>query len=110
MNWLPLIWLVMALVGVAAALYAFYDSHQDDDAMRGRNGTYARMRGLRRMRILVSLVALAALVLTAVLALIPGTSDPERLVVYLGLYVGTGGLILNVALEPFFRELLRRML
>lgn len=110
MTWLPVIWTALALCGVGVAIYGLFDIRADGIAMAGRNGVFKQMRRVRYRREFIRLGSLSALALCGILVSLTGTSDVERIVVYLCLYLGTSGLILNSLLEKVDRILLRRML
>lgn len=109
MSPLPAIWTAIALAGVAVSVYGLIDIRRDSLAMAGRNGVFRMMTTTRYRREVVRLVSLIGLAVAGVAATIPGTNDTERVVIYVGLFAGTAGMVLNSLLEHVDRALIRRM-
>lgn len=109
MNWFAVVWLLMALAGVVLSWYCLRDIRLDVAALGTRNGWLRAMLIGRRRRERVRMISLMCLVVSAALVIVPGTSLGEQAIVFLCLYVGTAGLILDSLLEQIDRATLRKM-
>mgnify|MGYP001573278268 CR=1 FL=1 len=108
MNALALIWVVISTFGVLVSIHSLADINRDRAALGSRDGAARLLIAPRLRREIIRPFSLVLFLVVGILAVVPGTSDVERIGVYICLYGGTTGLIVNSLLEQVDRSTIRR--
>ena len=99
----------MSLYGVVLSLLGIRDANYDRRALGIGNGRLRELVATRRRREVIRLLAQLLFLSVGVLALIPGTSEVERIWSTAALFFGAASFVANSHLDRRDRENIRRL-